>query len=261
MKKIIFFISLFFTLMLLSALDSRATTLAEADSAYSKDNFNQAVELYNSAIAQGERSADVYYNLGNAYYRQGHPGKAIVAYERALRIDPANDDVRANLAFVRTQLGDMPEDDTSFLTGLHQSVVMAMSANAWAWLAFAAFVLLCGAVALYIFSGNVALRKIGFFGGIILIFITIYFIIVAAGAWARIDDHSEAVVTSRSTTLNSQPRMPRQNEKTVQLNEGAKVEVKDSVATPDDPESPQWYNVKINNSTEAWLRATDVEKI
>jgi hypothetical protein len=47
----------------------------------------------------------------------------------------------------------------------------------------------------------------------------------------------------------------------VTIHEGTKVEIIDSIATPDDPVSPKWYNVKINNSAKAWLRASDVERI
>lgn len=238
-----------------------ASAVASADSAYNKEDYPLAVSLYNKALADGQVSARLYYNLGNAYYRDGKLGRAVLAYERSLRIDPSDADTRANLDFVRSRLQDLPEDDNSFLSNLHRSVVTARSANAWAWIAFASFILLLGAVALYIFAPGVRLRKAGFFSGIVLLVVTVYLIIVAADAAARIGDHSEAVVIVPTTLLNSVPRQPRQTEKVVPLHEGTKVQIVDSVLTPDDPVSPRWYNVKINNSTGAWLRATDVERI
>lgn len=236
-------------------------TVERADSAYNKEDYPEAIRLYNQALSEGNVSAGIYYNLGNAYYRDGRPGRAVIAYERSLRIDPSNADTRANLAFVRSRLEDLPEDDNSFLTNVHHSVVTAMSANGWAWIALTVFVLMCGAIALYIFSANIRIRKTGFFGAIVLAFLTVYFIVVAADAYARLSDDSEAVVIVPTTLLNSVPRQPRQTEKVVPLHEGTKVEIIDSVSTPDDPVSPRWYNVKINNSTGAWLRATDVERI
>ncbi|MDO4320399.1 MAG: tetratricopeptide repeat protein [Bacteroidales bacterium] len=244
------------------AVQAAALAIVErADSAYNKEDYPSAIALYNQAIDEGYVSAGIYYNLGNAYYRDGRPGRAVIAYERSLRIDPGNADTRANLDFVRSRLEDLPEDDNSFLTNVHHDVVTAQSANGWAWTALAVFVLMCGAVALYIFSGNVMLRKTGFFGAIVLAVLTVYFIVVAADAYARLSDDSEAVVIVPTTLLNSVPRQPRQTEKVVPLHEGTKVEIIDSVSTPDDPVSPRWYNVKINNSTGAWLRATDVERI
>ncbi len=254
-------ISLIMAMLVAAIIPTMASVTTEADSAYNQERFTEAIKLYGDALKENGRNADIYYNLGNANYRAGHIAQAVLAYERALRINPAHADARANLDFVNSRLEDKPEDNNSILARAHESVVRAMSANMWAWTAFAAFVLLCGAVAIYIFSGEVKLRKIGFFGGLILAVLTIYFIVVSADASARIDDHSEAIVTVPSTLLNSVPRQPRQTEKVVPLHEGTKVEIIDSVATPDDPVSPRWYNVRINGSTGAWLRATDVERI
>lgn len=239
-----------------------ASSLAQqADSAYNKENYRLAVELYNQVLQQTGRNSEVYYNLGNAYYRMGEIAQAVLAYERSLRVDPSNGDALANLEFVRSRLQDKPEDNNSLLTRAHNKVVTSMTANGWAWTAFIVFLLLLGFAASYIFSSNVLVRKAGFFGGLILLFLVIYFIVVAHDAARRLNDHTEAIVTVPSTLLNSVPRQPKQTEKVVPLHEGTKVEIIDSVSTPDDPVSPRWYNVKINGSNSAWLRATDVTRI
>ncbi len=258
MKKIIFTILVAMAAMMTARAEA---SHALADSAYNKEQYGEAINLYREILAGEGNSPEVLYNLGNAYYRRGDVARAVLNYERALRLDPTHPEARANLAFVRSRLQDKPEDNNSFLTRLHGSVVTAAAANTWAWAAVVAFVILCGAVALYIFAGNVALRKLGFFGGIIMLAVSIYLIVVAANAASRVDDHSEAIITAPSTMLNSAPRQPRQTEKVVPLHEGTKVEIVDSVATPDDPVSPRYYKVRINGSSPAWLRATDVERI
>lgn len=234
---------------------------ALADSAYNRDQYGEAVRLYTDILARQGRSPQVYYNLGNAYYRQGKVAQAVLSYERALRLDPTYADARTNLAFLKTRLEDKPEQNNSFFSRAHDSIVQSLTANAWAWIAALGFAAICGAAALYIFSGTVILRKIGFFGGLVLIPFAIYLIVVASDAAARIDSRSEAIVTAPSTFLNSQPRQPRQTEKVVPLHEGTKVQVIDSIPTPDDPVSPRYYKVRINGSTPAWLRASDVEII
>ena len=90
---------------------------------------------------------------------------------------------------------------------------------------------------------------------------TVYLVVVTVDAAKHFNDHSEAVVIVPSTLLNSAPRQPRQTEKVVPLHEGTKVEILDSVSTPDDPVSPRYYKISINGSAPAWLRATDVEII
>lgn len=262
MKKF-FSIAITLCLVLLLSTNAKALSLGEqADSAYNKENYRQAIELYKQSIATDGHSSTAYYNLGNAYYRNDNLGKAVLSYERALRIDPTNADARQNLDFVRSRIQDKPEDDTPFFATMHRNVVSAMSANAWAWTAFVMFVLLMGAVALYIFSRSIAARKAGFFGGIALLCIFAYLLGVAYDAAATARSHEEAVVIAPSTQLSSTPRAARTaSDKTVSIHEGTKVQIVDSVATPDDPVSPKWYNVKINNGTKAWLRASDVERI
>lgn len=234
---------------------------ALADSAYSREQYGEAVRIYQAILDSAGGNADIYYNLGNAHYRHGDVAHAVLNYERALRLDPSHSDARANLQFVNARLQDKPEENNSFLSRLHMSVVTAASANAWAWLALLSFVLLCGAIALYIFSSDIKLRKVGFFGGMMLVVVTVYLIVVAADAASRVTDHSEAIVTAPSTMLNSVPRQPRPTEKVLPLHEGTKVRILDSISTPDDPVSPRYYKITINGSAPAWLRATDVERI
>jgi len=257
MRKILFIILLF------AAFGARALTLAEqADSAYNKDDFRLAIDLYQQSLRQDGISADVYYNLGNAYYRSEKTGLAVVCYERALKLDPTDGDARTNLEFVRSHIQDRPEDDTAFLSSVHNSLLGSMTVNAWAWTAFTFFILLLGAVAIYIFSRKIAMRKTGFFGGIVLVFLFGYSLYMAWESFSYANSHEEAVVAAPSTQLSSAPRAARNStDKVVTIHEGTKVEIIDSISTPDDPVSPKWYNVKINNSTKAWLRASDVERI
>lgn len=251
------------TLLAAAALRCSAITIGEqADSAYNKENYREAIELYNRSIAEEGKSATAYYNLGNAYFRNDNPGKAVLSYERALKLDPTDADARQNLDFVRSRIQDKPEDDTAFFSRMHRSVVSAFTPNTWAWVAFGIFVLLMGAVALYIFSRNIPARKAGFFGGIVLVFVFAYVLFVACDSVTTASSHESAVVTAPSTQLSSTPRASRTaSDKVVTIHEGTKVEIVDSVATPDDPVSPKWYNVKINNGTKAWLRASDVERV
>lgn len=255
--------TLIFSLLLSVAATASALTMGErADSAYNKEDYRQAIELYKQSIEQEGRSSDIYYNLGNAYYRNDDLGHAVVNYERALRLNPTNADARTNLEFVNARIQDRPEDDSSFLSNLHQSFMGSMTPNAWAWTAFVIFLLFMGAVGLYIFSTNVAYRKTGFFGGIVLICVFAYALVLADDSSDYARSHESAIVIVPSTQLSSAPRAARTaNDKVVAIHEGTKVEIVDSVATPDDPVSPRWYNVKINNSTKAWLRASDVERI
>lgn len=240
---------------------SATSKAALADTAYNREEYSTAISLYGELLDSLGRSADLYYNIGNAYYRSGDVAHAVLSYERALRADPTHKDARANLEFVNSRLEDKPEENNSFLSRVHGDIVTAMTSNTWAMVAVVAFLILLGAIAAYIFVGNVNMRKVGFFTALVFVPLTIYLLVVAHDAASRINDHSEAIVIVPNTLLNSVPRQPKQTETVVPLHEGTKVKILDSIATPDDPVSPRWYNVTINGSRGAWLRATDVERI
>lgn len=251
-----------FCLSLLALTMSAAPLAQQADSAYNREAYSDAVTLYNEAIATDGASSTLYYNLGNAYYRANSLGKAILSYERALALDPSNEEAAINLNFVRTRIEDAPEDDSSFLSNLHKGIVSNMSPDAWAWTALILFIILLGTIALYIFSSNVIMRKVGFFGGIVMIFVFAYTIAIAYQTAAAYKSHDAAIVIVPTTNLSSAPRSTRgDKEKVVPIHEGTKVMIIDSLSTPDDPNVGKWYDVKINNSSRAWLNAADVERI
>ncbi len=258
MTRILFILFLLTTTATASATDY----IQKADSAYMNDDFRQAVRLYVKSLEEDGASPTVYYNLGNAYYRLNNIGKAILYYERALKMDPSFTDARSNLEFVNTRITDKPEDDSSFLGNLYNSIVEFMSPNAWAWFALASFIILLCAVALYIFTNRIAVRKAGFFGGIVMLFVCIFIITVAYNSASRINRHDRAVVMVPTTNLTSAPRAPKEKtEKVVPVHEGTVLTITDSVATPGDAASHMYYDVKINNSARAWVKAADVERI
>ncbi len=235
---------------------------AQADSAYNCEDYKTAARLYESALEADGPVATVFYNLGNTWYRLGRPGNAILNYERALKLDPSFADARTNLEFVRGTIVDKPEDDSSFLGNLYESIVMAASPDAWAWITLCSFMLLLSAAALYIFTQRVGLRKIGFFSGIVLFFVTGVLISVSYNSVRRARSSDRAIVMVPTTNLTSAPRAPKdKTEKVVPVHEGTLLRIIDSVSTPADPASHTYYDVKINNSTRAWVKAADVERI
>lgn len=246
-----------------TAICCRATALTEeADTAYARQDYALAVQLYHKAIANDGISPQIYFNLGNSYYRLGKPGRAVLYYSRALQLDPSMQDARDNLAFVNTRILDKPEDDSTFLGNLHQGILAKMTPDAWAWTAFGLFVALLGCVAIYIFSSSVPMRKFGFFGGFIVAAVFIYSLAAASQTASAPFDRSRAVIIVPTSNLSTAPGATSgENAKIIPLHEGTVVEITDSTTVPGDAASPIWYDVKINNSTRAWARAADLERI
>lgn len=242
--------------------NAAASAVERADSAYNRKNYAEALQLYNAALSQEGASSNLYYNIANTYYRLGNTGHAVIFYRRALAFDPSNSDALSNLRFVKSHIANTPEDDSSFLGNLHNGIIRLVSPNTWAIITLVLFLITAGCVASYLFANNIALRKTGFFGAIVLFVITIYGIVLSADSADAADVHNSAVVIVPTANLSSTPGISgSKNDKVVPVPEGTELMVVDSIPTPDDPNSRMWYEVKLNNSSRAWVSASDIERI
>ena len=106
MKRRIFFLFVALATIALSAATTRAEqnpAFAKANEADSAGHFQEAVEGYQSLVNSGQWSANLFYDLGNAWFRLGNFGEAILNYERALALDPHHPESDANLRIARDE--------------------------------------------------------------------------------------------------------------------------------------------------------------
>lgn len=239
-----------------------ALTAAQADSAYSADKFTVASQGYLNAIKTQGPSAKLYYNLGNSYYRMGELGKAILAYERALRLDPTDQNARFNLEFVNARITDRPGERGTLAGNILNATANFAHSNTWAWFALGFFALTLAGIMAYLFVDVIALRKLGFFGGfvtLILCGLCIYFSFRSAAISMAKD---VAIVTAPSTILSTAPRTPRdRSQEAMLLHEGTKVTILDSVTSSTDSVPTKWYDVEVDNTHRAWINSKAVEII
>lgn len=250
-------------LLLLIGFSLSAGNLTDqADEAYSSKDYQTAVRLYNQALAEQGSSSMLYYNLGNAYYRADSLAQAIISYERALKLDPTNNDARTNLDFVNTKIIDTPIDRSSYSTLFIDKAMSTMTPNSWAIASVILFVIVLVLAGGYIFSSRVKIRKICFFGGLAMLFICAGSIVITILGSSRAVSHNSAVITAVSTQLSTSPSVPlTPQQQAFLLHEGSKVEIVDSVLTPLDPVNPVWYEVTVDNEHRAWVSGNDVEII
>jgi len=259
MKRII--TVLYIVLSVLTASASDSTIIIRADSAYNADDYKLALSLYTEA-AQDGASSDLLYNIANTRYRLGDISGAILYYERALKIDPTNDDAKANLEFVNSKLIDEIKGDSgSFLSNTAQNIALSMKADSWAVTTLILFIITIAAISLYIFASSVIIRKIGFFGGLVALVMFLFSLVFAIYANSLAHDHHDAIITAPSTILSTKPRTPKdRTEEAMLLHEGTKIRILDSINTYD-TNGNRWYDVRIDNNHRAWIKDTDIERI
>lgn len=243
-------------------LRAESPLIQQADSAYTADNFKEAADTYLHVIATEGNSATLQYNLGNCYYRLGEMGKAILAYERALRLDPTFDDAKTNLEFVNARIADRAGERGTFLGNAMDAVANSAKSDTWAWLGLLCFVLTIAGGLAYAFSGAVLVRKIGFFGGFLTLIASGCFVYFAFRSAAMATADNVAIITSPSTILSTSPRVPKdRTQEAMLLHEGTRVEILDSVRSTTDSVNSLWYDVQVDNAHRAWINAAAVEKI
>lgn len=246
------------------ATAAQTDIVEQADSAYIADDFTQAAQLYQTIINHYGPTPQRYHNLGNALWRAGQTGKAIVAYERGLRLNPADADLKANLEYVNSRLTDRTGATGTTLSRLTDTIVTTTTPDTWAILALITFILTLTGLALYIFTGKIALRKTGFFGALGAICLCITFTLLAFRAASISKATDKAIIIVPSVILSTAPRTPiDRSGEAMLLHEGTRLEIIDSVSTrtPADTIPTVWLDVAADNEHRAWIPRTAVEII
>lgn len=252
-------------LLIIALLQSLAAVansdIARADSAYSQERYQEALQLYQSQAKHSGTSSDLYYNMGNTYYRMRDLTHAILYYERALQLNPGNSEARENLSFVREKAKISEDTGASFFTDFIMGIVAQQSSNTWATWAVITFILLLGAIALYVFATRVVLRKIGFFGGGLLLIVCALSLLSAFYMRGMARNRKNAIVMTPSAKLSAAPHSPAGKEEAGTLKEGQKIAIQDSVTNNASGQKELWYQVRTADNKVAWILSTDIEKI
>ena len=233
-------------------LTTHAVTKAEADSAYTRGQYQQAISDYEALLKNGA-SAELYYNLGNAYYRTENITRAVLNYERALLLSPGDRDIRFNLQLAQSKTIDkiVPESEMFFITWYH-SLVNLMSVDGWARMAIFSLALVIVLFLIYLFSEPVWLRKVGFFGGMILLVI---FLLSNIFAWQQKQNllfRKGAIVTASSVPVKSTPA--KNGTDLFILHEGTKVSITDG-------SMKGWKEIRLADGKEGWIESNKIEMI
>ena len=253
-----FIITILFIALALPLAAANAN-IDRANQAYKQELYNEALKLYLQEAEKTGVSSSLYCNIGDTYYRLKDNVHAVLYYEHALLLDPSNSDARFNLDFVRGKM-QLPDDaGDSWFSNWVEQTVSRLSSNTWAIIAIVTFLLFLAGVAAYLFMGNVVMRKIGFFGGAVMLVATILANLAAFHVYHKATSGNGAIIMPETVTLSTAPREPRdKKEEAFELQQGTRVEIVDSIS---DTANGKWLQVSTAGGHKAWLNAKDVEVI
>jgi hypothetical protein len=246
------------TLLLLVSVVMKAAEITSADrweagnKAYIEGNYDKAIEEYIAILDGGEYSMKLYYNLANAYFKTGANGKAILYYNKALRLAPSQEDIRHNLALAEAQTKDriavVPE---FFLNRWMRTIRNSMSCTAWSVLSIVSFALVLAFGLLFLLASRLGIRKTGFYGALVALLFMIATTSFAISSRNDMLNHEEAVVMASAISVKSSP--DRSATDLFVLHEGTKVKVLTAV--------DEWVEVVIADGKKGWTLKNNIEEI
>lgn len=250
MKKL-FTVILFF---LSVSIYSQATEklFAEANTFYKVENYQRALDVYLAVEEQGYESSDLYFNLGNTYYKLNKVAPSIYYYEKALKVNPANEDAAFNLAFAKRMTIDVIEElPKSVFQKFTENVIQKLPFDTWALIAVIASFLTALFFLIYYFASS-SRRKLFYFNATILTFVivlvTVFF---AFYNFDTVQKNRTAIIFATSVEIKNAPT--ESSDEVFELHEGTKVVILD--------ELDNWKKIKIADGKVGWIDDQQLKEI
>lgn len=226
--------------------------LQKAAASYSAGRYSEAAECYETVLKNHGISDKLYYNLGNAYFKCDRLAPAILNFERALRLNPSDDDARFNLEMCQARIVDKIDPIGMFLiVRWYHSLGNVLDSNGWAYASILFFLLFIGCLFAYFFARRRWLKKSGFFVGILLLASSCLSLVYSAQGSRRITNPDEAVLFTLSVTVKSSP--DKSGTDLFVLHEGTKMKVRSVLG--------DWSEIELEDGNIGWLLSKDIQII
>lgn len=229
--------------------NSFCNDLKDAEKAYDSKNFKISIQHYQKLINEGYKSYQLYFNLGNSYYRNNELGKAIYYYELASKSNPADDDIKINLAIAASKTIDkVNSKENFFITAIKTNILLSFSTFTWSIFTISFISLASILFFIFINSNNILIKRISFIGTCFcfILFTLSYFL-----GYTSLKSKSEnkfAIITSKEIKILNEPTISGISK--FNLHEGTKIRIVENKG--------EWILIKLDNGNEGWIKTTDV---
>jgi tetratricopeptide (TPR) repeat protein len=211
---------------------------------FSAGTYNEALQAWTEVYNTGYRSASLCYNIGNAYFKLNNIPQAILFYERAYLLKPADEDINYNLQIARTLIVDrFQEIPELFFVRWYDFISLFLSSNMWARISIISFVLSLLFLSLYIYSSRYRPKVIGFWFAVSLFVITIGSLVFSARNKYLVYDSHKAIITTPVISGKSSP--DNSGTDLFVIHEGTKVTVEDEVG--------EWLEIRLSDGNKGWI--------
>lgn len=224
----------------------------EANSAYQEGNYEEAVSKYEEILDNGEASAELYYNLGNSYYKLNKVAPSIYYYEKALQLKPGDEDIQNNIEFARNMaIDDIEEVEQTGIGQWINGLISVFSFSTWAVLGILFSVFFVILFLFYYFSHTPLYKRILFGSAIASIILCIVSVIFAFQQQSYIEDNQYAIIFSEEAEVRDEPNL--RGDSSFELHEGTKARVLEDFQ--------QWSRIELANGAQGWVQSDNLRKL
>ncbi|MEP3372414.1 MAG: tetratricopeptide repeat protein [Maribacter dokdonensis] len=245
-KKLVTLIGLFMVLLCTAQNDQ---LFEQATDAYNAGDYGKAVSFYNNILDNGKHSSALYYNLGNAYYKQNKIAESIYFYEKALLLSPNDQEIKTNLSYAQNMTIDaidtMPETG---LARLYKNVTGKLTFDQWAYLGVTFMILFVILYILFYYSNYSTRKRFTFIGSLLALFFCIISVLFAYVQRADFDKDQPAIVFAEESTVKAEPNTT--SAEVFVIHSGTKVNVLDQLE--------DWKKIKLTDGKTGWLPQDDI---
>ena len=219
---------------------------------YSSGEYSKAIDIYDSILHSGVESWELYYNLGNAWFKKEEYPKAILFYEKALKINPSNPDIKYNLELANSKIADKIEPlPVFFLKRWWLNFSGLLTEKQWGIATIILWALLMLASYIFFTTSSVGRKKIAFWFGVLMLVFSLTSGAAGYKQYRLASSHKSAIVMTPTVNVKSSP--DKGSTTIFVLHQGTKVRLTEKIGN--------WYRITIANGNKGWIKSEDLRKI
>lgn len=219
---------------------------------FSSGNYKEALQVWTDIYNTGYRSANLDYNIGNAYFKLNNTPFAILFFERAYLLNPADENINYNLQIARTLTVDrFQEIPELFFVKWYNFMALVLSTNTWAIISIVAFIITLLFLSLYIYSSKFRQKVIGFWFAVFFFILSLASLTFTIRNKTLVYDSHKAIILSPIVSGKSSPDSSGTD--LFVLHEGTKVSVEDEVGN--------WLEIRLSDGNIGWVPANSLNII
>lgn len=250
-KSLLIYLIIFFASSFINA-QNLESFMEEGNNFYQNKQYNEAIKSYEAILNQGYVSSELFYNLGNAYFRIGEIGKSILFYEKSLKLDPSNEDAAYNLKIVNARTVDkIKEIPPLFFIKWWNILLTYFTSSQWQVIIFVFYILLLLSIGIYFLTSNLQYQKFSFIFGILNLTALVLSVILFISSINRESSSNSGILLKSVISAKISP--DRQSNDAFVIHEGTKFKIDDKVGN--------WAKIKLSDGKVGWLPINSFEVI